>query len=1148
MVRGGIVKKKALRKDFYMEIKKSINRFISIILIVAMGTAFFAGIRSTDPDMKTSADTQYDQSNLMDIRVLSTLGLTNEDVKAIANLEGVKEVMPSYSKDFFCKTNDNQFVVKVMSVQEPINLLTLDSGRMPEKDTECVVDSVFLQRSEYKLGDTITLKVNEDEDIFDSLKYDEFTIVGSGTTSYYLSDDKGTSDIGSGEIDSFIMIPKTSFDMPVYTEIYLTVENAIDLTSYTEEYDDCVETVVENIEDISEQRADIRYEEVLSDANEELSEAETKLGDEKAKAEKELEDARIKLADAKIELEDGKVEIEDGLKKIEDGKKEIEEKKQDLLEGKEKLKDSEKEIAEGKVKIKDAERELNSGKEKLNSGEAQLKAGKEKLIKNENELKLARDQYNSGLLSYTKEKEQFEVLKQAYEYQMSQTQIDETQVNTEDPQLNAEMITQYEQSLSQAWEQLESTDKMLSAGEVQLLKGKEELKENEEKLIVAKLEITEGEKKLNASKADIKKYEQQIKDGWKEIEEGEQKILEAEEEIAENEVKLNDAYKDIEEGEQTLLEKNKEYEDGKKEAEEKILDAELKLADAKEEINKIKKPKWYVLDRNTLQTYVEFGQDSDRIGAIGKVFPVVFFLVAALVSLTTMTRMVEEERTQIGTLKALGYSKWDIASKYILYALIATLIGSILGVLIGSKMFPLIIINAYKMLYENLSVAVAPLQLEHSIVSTGIAVLCTTVATVFACYQELMASAAKLMRPAAPKLGKRVFLERMPFIWNHLNFTKKATIRNLIRYKKRFFMTVFGIGGCMALLLVGYGLKDSISSITEIQFNKIFLYDWLIGVNEDADESDKDKLFEYLNNDQHVTGKLKTKEIAIDVGFEKVEKSANLLVLESLDNINSFIVFNDRKTNEKYILSEDGVIITEKLAKLLNVSAGDEMFIKDGEINKLTVKILAVTENYFMHYVYMTPSLYQKLYHETVEYNQVLLITDENGEAFKDQYSEELLNYKAVSSIFHTQTSKSKFGDILGNLDIVMFVLIVSAGGLAFIVLYNLNNININERRRELATIKVLGFYNLEVSEYVFRENILLTLIGSLAGIVMGIFLHRYVILTAEVDMMMFGRNISLASFIISTLLTCLFSVLINISMHFKLIKINMVESLKSIE
>lgn len=1044
--------KKALHKDNFMMVRKTLPRFLSIFFIVALGVAFFSGVRVTEPDMKLTADAQFDESRLMDLRILGTMGITDQDVKAVKGVPGISAAEPSYSVDTISKLNDTEKVLKVLAATDQLNQIKVLQGRMPENNGECLIDSYVLEHSDIKIGDKITLSSGTEDDIGETLKVSTLKVVGVGSSSYYLSRDRGTATIGNGQISGFTVVPKDNFKLDVYTDLYLSIKGAAGKTAYTDDYDDTVEKVEKKIQDISDSRCSARQEEIKDEAQKKVNKAEDQYKKEKKKAEKKLAKADKKLKNARNEINSGQKEIESQKARISDGKKEIKKGWQSY--------------SRGKQQLAKAEREIKANEQKLSKGRKELSGAKEQL-----------------------------------KQQMQQADA------------MGQIPPELQMKFEQAKKELDRQESSLKAAEKKLEKGKKSLKANRQK--------------LNSSASLLRQKEIEIQNGEKEIQKAEKKLA--------------DARKELKKGE-------KEYLSSKKKADRKFVEARKKIADARKDIDDIKMPKWYVLDRNKIQSYVEYGGDTERIGAIGEVFPVIFFFVAALVSLTTMTRMVEEQRTQIGILKALGYTGFDVAKKYGLYALLATAGGSIAGVLVGETVLPKVIIEAYSMMYTGIGPVKHPFETRFALTASIASVCITLGATMFACYKELREKPAQLMRPEAPKEGKRILLERIGIIWRHLNFTWKSTLRNLFRYKKRFFMTVFGIGGCMALLLVGFGLKDSIFAISKNQYQKIMKYDTSVTLEDDLSAKKEQKIAFWIQNQHTIRNSTKVHNASVDVEFDGESKSATLFVPENAGDITEYIHFKDRTSGESYQLSDNGVILTEKVCSLLSIKEGDTVVIKEGEMKKVRVKVEHITENYMRHNVYMSRSLYEKLYGEKPDYNQVLLKNRDKTEKTETLLGKNLLEQDGIASVAFTSDFEKEMNDMLNNLNIVVFVLIISAGLLAFVVLYNLNNINIAERKAELATIKVLGFYDMETAAYVYRENILLTVIGTAVGAGLGILLHRYVILTAEVDLIMFGRQILPLSYICSVLLTIGFAALINFMMFFQLRKINMVESLKSTE
>lgn len=1448
---------RAFRKDFIREITKNKGRFLSVFFIVLLGAAFFSGIRSAEGDMKVSADRYYDEVNYMDLKVLGTLGLTDDDLADIAKTDGVKAVYGGKTVEVLHDIGESEQVVKLIALTDSVNEPRVVKGRMPEKEDEILVDTQFLKSSGCEIGDQVTFTSGTEDPLSDSLTGDTFTIVGSATLPYYMDLNRGTGSIGNGSINSFALLLPEAFTSDLYTEIYVQADGAQEEASYSDAYDETVKAVQTKIEALEDAACDRRYtavktegQEKIDDAKQQVVDAEQKLADAKTELDdgaQQLADAKVTIADKEQELLDGEQTLKDKEQELLDGKQTIAEKEQELLDGKQAIAekeqellsakatiaDKEQELVSGKATLKDKEAELASGKATLEAKAAELESGKatlsqkaaelesgkttlnqkaaelesgkaaleakakelsdgktqlaaketelasgkteleekmaqlsaaktelsqkqtelnaakEQLSVKETELNAAKEQLSAAREELESKKEetaagraQYEAQKAAYEEQKNQyetakdqlaqlggqlsdveaaqtevagqieaitaqldglTEEDEvyaslleqkTALEAKQTELAQQLSTMHEQKtfleqniaafeaasaeaeaqlvaaeaqITDAENQLAAADAQLTekeqecaAGEDELAAAKEEL-ENGEAQVTAGLaqiadgeaqasayqkQLEDGEAQLNAAKAQIEEGEAQIEANRSKLEEGEaqlaaaraqiadgeqqiasyqqtiqsgeaqlaegrktiadgesqladakqtisngeSQIAEAKQSIADGETQLAEAKQTIADGESQLAEakqtiadgetqladakqeiadgkisladakqeiadKEKEFEDGKAEYEKAKADAEPEIADAKQEIADgektladLKKPTWYVWGRDKVTSTESFGQDAGRISNIGKFFPVIFFLVAALVSLTTMTRMIEEQRQQIGTLKALGYSDGVIAFKYFAYAMLSTVSGALAGVVVGEKILPWVIMNAYGMLYTGLPYYMTPLNWEQGGLAILASAACTGVATIAACYKELAAGPAELMRPEAPKNGKRIFLERIGVLWKHLNFTQKSTVRNLVRYKKRFFMTVIGISGCMGLILVGFGLQDSITAIAKNQFVSLFTYQANAVLNSDVDESEKEALQTDLENYSGIDELLEMYCQNIELQTDKKAVDAVLEVPKELTNFNDFYAFRDRKSGEVYEFPTDGgAAISEKTATMLGVKAGDTVQLKKGD-DIVDVKISIIVENYVRHYLYLAPDLYEELFGGAPDYNQLLMKYQDTSSNYETALGEKIMTYDGVAAISFTSDLIDQIDNMLRSLDIVIVVLIVSAGLLAFVVLYNLNNINITERQRELATLKVLGFFDGEVASYVYRENMVLTLFGVIAGMGIGTFLHHCVIQTVEVDMMMFGRNVFPRSYGWSALITLAFALFVNFMMFYRLRKIDMIESLKSVE
>ena len=1103
------MKMKPTSKDFYMEIRKSPGRFLSILFIVALGVAFFSGIRASEPDMRLTGDAYFDESNLMDIKALSTYGVTQDDVDAISKIDGVEHAEGAYSADFMQIVDKKQKVLHVISLQDELNQVKLSDGQMPQKAGECLAD----QDAGYKVGDTIKLRSGTSDEVTDTLTTDTLKVVGLCSSPMYISYGRGSATIGTGTISAFVMVPEETFDMDVYTEVYVQVKGAKNEVAFTDGYDKKVQQVLDSIQDITDERAEIRKNELVSEAQEKIDEAREELEQGRADAASELADAAAKIADAEEQLTSGKAQITSGKKQIASAKNTLSKKERELEQ---------------------AQNQYNAGLAQLQEGEAQYEAGlaQYEAAKSEAEAKIqsGREEIEKKKQELAEAPAQLEQLKQmvaGLEQKQTAGIITEKEEATL-KELKENKIPQLEYFIANG-------EQLIASGEAELDAAQKQLDDTAATLAQTKSELDAAKASLNGVPQQLASGKAQIQSGWAEIRKQEKKLEEGAAEIAENEAKVAEA--------------KIEYANGEEEAAQKIAEGEQKIADAEAKVQDIEKPTWYVYDRDTLTEYSGYGENAERLGAIGRVFPVLFFLVAALISLTSMTRMVEEQRTAIGTMKALGYSKMSIAKKYLGYALIATAGGSVLGVLIGEKILPYIIVYAYGILYQHITHILVPYQWIYAWMAAAAAIVCTMAATFFACYKELVAQPAVLMRPPAPKNGQRVLLERIKFIWKHLSFTWKSCIRNLTRYKKRFFMTVFGIGGCMGLMLVGYGIKDSCYEIAELQFRDIQMYDGSVYLKEDISDETRQNLLDYMKDDSDISHYMQTSMKNVTLVNGKNKRDTYQVVFSEPKDVKDYFDFHDRKSKEEYTLDDEGVIISEKTGKLLNAKAGDTIEIKDKENGNKKVKIAHICENYMGHYIFFTPSYYEKVYGENSEYNSIFF-AGQKGDTQEDynKIGEDILTQDGALSVSYMRDIEKQLDDMLKSLNLVIVVLIISAGMLAFVVLYNLNTVNITERQRELATLKVLGFYDLEVAEHVYRENVLLTFIGAAVGVVLGKFLHAFIIDTVEVDTAMFGRNINFSSYMYSLLFTILFSLIVNGIMYFKLKKIDMVESLKSIE
>lgn len=1041
-------------------VRSSMSRFFAIFGIVALGAGFLSGLMAATPDMRQSVDAYYDKYDLMDIRVVSTLGLTDDDVRAVKGADGVLAVEPAYSKDVLAGApRDPEIPTRFMSLPGSMNRLELREGRLPEKAGECVIEIPVNLSRDIKIGETLTL--SGDEDLSDSLSATTYTVVGVVRSTCFFSVDRENTSVGNGTIGLFVYIPEDNFTLEAYTDLLVQVKGAKNQTAYTNGYTDAVAPVTERLETLGKTQAQRRTDEIVGEATAKLNDAKKEYEKAKQEAEDELNEARDKIDNGKRELADGENALAQGWQELADGEAALEKQRADVGA---QLTEKQEELETARAEWIHGQTEWNQAKQQLDEAALALAKGREQLA-----------------------------------------------------QLEAAGMTEQAEALGQ---ELEKQQAAYDAGIKQL---------NEQKttLDAAGVQIEEGQKQLAEASAQAQAA----------LAEGEQQLAASRQTLEASQAELADAR-------QKLADAEKDYARGEREAKEKLADGQREIDQAAEDIAAIEPAEWYVLDRDSIAAYNTFGSNADKVAAIAVVFPVFFCLVAALVALTTMTRMVEEERIQIGTLKALGYSNAAIMGKYTLYAGVATSLGCIVGMALGFQVFPRVIWNAYQILYDQPPL-IASFHVGMAAVIFGILFVSIMLATLAACYSILRQSAAQLLLPRAPKAGKRILLEHIPFLWKRFKFTQKVTARNIFRYKKRFFMTVLGVAGCTALLVTGFGMSNSITGIVDRQFGEIYRYSLMVGIKEaDAVTQNKD-LAAILEDKDTITDYLPMAQPSVDVVGERATKTAYICVPQDAERLAEYVTLRERKGHAPLSLSDDGVLVTEKLAKQLGLSVGDTIRLKDTDNRSATITVSGITEHYVQSYIYMTPAAYEKAFHIQPDF-KVLAVKPESDGLDRDGLSTRLLGTGDVSLVQFTDTLRDSLHDTLGSVNYIVLVLIICAGLLAFVVLYNLTNINITERQKELATIKVLGFYDREVSSYIFRETTILMLIGTVVGLFVGIALHAFVVQTAEVEMVMFIRDIKWTSYVYAAALTILFSLGVNLTMKPRLRKIDMVESMKA--
>ena len=1073
-------------KDIFREIKISLGRFLSILCIVAIGVAFFAGIKASAPDMKNSADTYFDKYNVQDIQVYSTIGLTKKDVAAIKKIKGVKSVQPSFSMDTLSQIDSTQMVIKVISygIDQKMNKIRVVEGRMPERENECLVEASSATNKLYgtfHIGDTIKLQSGTDEALSKSLKHTKYKIVGTCYNPNYLSYEKGSSNIGSGTVNSFIYIQNTNVLKDYYTEVDVCVKGAKDLDCYSDEYFDVVDPVLKKIKKISNKQIDARIQSYQSELDAKKQEATDKFKD----AENQFNDAQNKIDSGLSEIQSNELKLQNSKDQINQGWNEYYANLQ-LLDNIPTLQNAIAQIEESEKKLP----ELLSQKEQVEDGLQQINA--------EGDLNTKRTLIQNAIDFIDIALKKLENYPDSSDAETIRIKLNEKK------ELLQGQLSLIDQAIAKKAE-LEAILPQIQSGIEKIQAGvakKAELQSQLNQLLNAKNE-------LNNAYVSLINGQAQYEDGVSKIEDAKNELNKSIEQLTLSKAEFN-------------IQKH---------------DALRELSDAQLEIDKME-GKWIVLDRNSHYSYRDYGACADRMDGIAKVFPVFFFLVAALVCMTTMTRMVDEQRNEMGTLKALGYSKLQIASKYIIYALIASILGSILGCSLGMYLFPTVIFNAWNTLY-NIDQIKFLFQPGLILLASGSVTGITLLATLYSIYSELIEMPSQLMRPKAAKAGKKILLERISFIWKRLSFLQKVTARNIFRYKKRFFMTIIGIAGCSALLVAGFGINDSISDIVNQQYNVIYHYDATVSAKTS-------EITSQIKSLKGVKDVYEEDHLAVTTKIENKDISTTVHIISNDKKFKDFCtLFNG---NKEFDLDDSSVLISQKMATKLNKKAGDTIKIKDANNKVIKAKIKGVFTNYVGHHIYASESLY-KSWNTSAKTTHIYLIkSKKTTKKFERNLGNKIMNIDGVQSVTFYSSLQKNFKDMISSISYIVVVLVISAACLAFVVLYNLSNVNISERKREIATIKVLGFTRKEVDAYINRETVLLTILGSLIGLVIGVGLHHLIMNLAEMDDIMFGRTINSISYVISFVMTIGFNAIINLCMHKKLNNIQMVESLKAVE
>ncbi|SEO04130.1 putative ABC transport system permease protein [Amphibacillus marinus] len=1149
-----MAKKAALRKLIIKEIWTSKARFFSILILIFLGVGFFSGLQATGPNMKNTADQYFEQYNLHDFHVQSTMGLEEEELELIAGHSGVEQIEAGYSRDVLA--GESRLVMKLIGYRDDleINQYVVNNGRLPEHSGEIALDNHESIRALYSIGDEITIyPENSDTDLTEDFNQTTFEVVGFVTSPRFITEEsRGQTSIGRGNLDAFAVILEDDFDLPVYTDLFAKFTKLSGESMYSEDYQNLAAQYKSEIESELDEYGPERIAEIREEAEEELAEAEA-----------EIADGRTELAEAKKELNDARQELDEGWTELEDGENELAQARQDLEQGEQEYKDGlatfereiadgERQLAEGRTELENQQPVVEESRRELEQGEAELASARREI---EAQLELLTTQQAEVNRLRTELTELFEVPVDVIPEETQAEIVQETATISLGEQTLANLLQAYfagELPADPIQAGLSQLEAELSGGITQLNEGLNEVEEGEAEVAAGRAELEAGQADLDAARQLIAEQQGRL----------ERERASAEAELAAARRELDQGWRDYESGRveledarQTLTDGEIEYEAGLAtfEAEQadaiaEIEEGEAEIAEARAELADLEEPTYYSATRHDIGAMVEYADNAGRLSDLASIFPVVFFAIAALVTLTTITRMIEEQRGEIGTFKALGYSNLAVSLKFYVYAISASAVGTIVGLLFGYLILPQIIFNAYRMLYNLPDIELSNYWL-YTLISAGISLFSTVLTAWYVLRVDLKSHPAVLMRPRAPKSGKRILLERITPIWNRLNFIEKVTARNLFRYKQRMLMTVLGIAGCAALIVTGFGLKDAVGGMGDLQFGRVIQYDAMVILDQDATDEEASAYNELIEGNAEIEDHLAIYQAQYEVSETGVNtQDVSLIVPLNAEQLPQFIQLRDRVSKESYSLSDQGAVVSEKLADLFSVEPGDSLTITNADNESFEVEIAHITENYTGHYLYMNEAVYHEaIGDEPLESNADLLKYDQDV-AWEDQLSEQLMQEeKVVTTTFYGRVIDT-FNDSMESLNVVVVVLIVAAAGLAFVVLYNLTNINVSERIRELSTIKVLGFYDGEVTMYIYRENLILTAMGIIVGGFMGRILHVFVLATAAMDNMMFAPDLHWSSYLYAAVLTFIFSSFVMWIMHRKLKGVDMIEALKSNE
>ena len=1180
---------KKLNKDIKKSITHSWGRFLSIMLLMALGSFAVVGLSIAGPDMRKTGENYFQKYKTADITIISDYGIDKSEIEKIETAKSIKDVEYIYLKDVVEKDTNTSF--RMFSKPEKISMYELVEGSLPEKDDEIAIDTN--NKEKYNIGDTIIFTETEDTAGNTILKRTQFKIVGVINSTEILSTlNRGETTIGTGSLDGYAVINKNNFDSNIYMMAKILFTDTEGLDPYTDEYNNKIIEHKKELQNLLEEQKGIRFAAIKSEYQDKIDEASQELNN----AKKELNNAKTSLDDAKVKIENAKSEILENQNKLEEASTQISEAENTLKFNKEKLNSKKQELASSKIILQNIEKSISESESKLKSAKQQLDSSEKLLTEKEAELNSKKEELENAKTELTANKKQLEDKlqqlndgKQQYENGIKELKqnIEEVNLVLQNPSLSEQEKAMYEQQLlilEQTLAQTETTynkymEETYTPSTKQIEEGFATIEEKEKEIEANKIALDLAEKEINSSKQQLESKKQEYQKSSKEFEKGKEQYNEgvieynkALEQIREAEAKLivaesefnnkkseyNTGVKTLEEAKKELVDKESEYYEKLQEYEEKepdvqkeISDGEKELLDAQKELDELENPVYQVDNRREVpggEGYEMYQTVSNIIDSLADIFPLFMYFVAALVTLTTMTRFVDEERINMGTYKALGYKDKDIVKKFVVYGFLASFIGTVIGVTLGHILIPYIVYNAYSSGFSvpKIEIHFYP---KETLVACVLSFICSVIPAYITAKNNLKEKPSELLLPKAPAKGSKIFLERIKFVWNKMNFTHKVTARNIFRYKKRMLMTIFGVAGASALIFTGFSVQQSISTINNKQFENIIKYDMIVALNSNLSQEEQ-KEFDNLVNDSKIKSKssIYYESISKEAGSKNDKQEINLIVPEDTESFNDYIHLQNRKSEQSILLDDEGVVISERLAKITNANIGDTITFKDSKDNIKEVKVSAVCEMYAGHFMFMSKNAYEKIYNDDYKTNAYMLTLQDSSTENTENVSAEFMRLSAVRGVVQNTTLYNQINTIVNSLNKIMIVLIVLSAMLTVVILFNLTNINVDERIRELSTIKVLGFRDNEVTMYIYRETILLSQIGIIVGWLLGIWLHNYILTVVPPDQVMFDPSLWIGAYIIPVIVVNIVTFALKFYINKKLINVDMIEALKSVD